>query len=171
MSHASGIVLVLLSMVQIFLLIFTFGLARELYLLKAQRQTEEAWPLHNLSPGDCFPDALCKAVVLLQNQENALILCAVTSEGLDQVYVSLASACRGWKSKLMLLSSSDVLASHCEDLKLDSFKEFHVVPNLSHHLGLLGNTIIFAQNGCVVEATARSRTASSIRSRFQFVAG
>lgn len=170
--HPMETIVAVLSVTQLFLIVFTFGVAREVFVLRAQRQTEEAWPLMTLSPGDLLPDALHRAALasLSPGRPGVLILCAITNEGLRQLLMSLIIISRNWRSRLIFVSESEDIVSTCNDLLTNIEGNVHVIPSLARTVGLLSNAILFAQNGRVVDASALVRTPSSIRNRFSFVA-
>jgi hypothetical protein len=162
-------IIAILAIIQLFLLVFTFGIAREVFIAKSQRQAAEAWPILNLSPGDLLPEiALHHKTAVAPEDSGAFILCAVTEDGLGQMLLSLQLACHAWSKEFFLISESDGLASYCSKIVTD-LRQISIFPQLSRSFGLLGNTILFAQDGRLVDASSLSKTPSSIRDRFYFV--
>lgn len=169
--HIVETVVAFLSVTQLFLLLFSFGLAREVFILRAQKQTDEDWPLLTLLPGESLPENLQQALAAGGVRPlGTLLLCAISSADLRQMLTSLAIACRNWSSDLVLVSESQELISCCKDLIVSVPGGVHIVTGLSQNLGLASNAIIFTQNGRVVDASCVTKTPSSIRNRFSFVA-
>ena len=101
-----------LAFTQLFLVVSTVGIARELFVLKAQGQTGEGWRLLRLSPGESLPNVLRVAAreVLPTPSAGAFILCAVTQEGLKEMLVSLSVLSSAWRTDIFLSPESKNLA-------------------------------------------------------------
>jgi hypothetical protein len=159
----------LLAFTQLFLLLFCFGLARELFALKRLQTPNDNWPFEMLGPGDNVPAAVMKFLTReTLSLEGTVLLCAVTSDDLDQMFASLTFVCGLWRRKPILLCESGHLASRCSS-SIGHSQAVQVVPHLGREMGLSSNTIMFVQDARIVEASAQAKTPSEIRVRFAFL--